>query len=154
MAADDEHEKQGMSQGVATIYRVLFDELKFAKTQQWKITYYLLLVLAAIFGIGKALELKVWEKILGSAFVVVLVGFGLEILRDLQRYMEKCRNRLADIEREDSKCFTLEERKFLKLEPEQSAFTRGLAIVVLLALTSVFGGLIVVWSLWRSLICP
>ena len=45
-----------MSQGVATIYRALFEELRFAKQQQWMTTNYLLLVLAAIFGIGKTID--------------------------------------------------------------------------------------------------
>src|SRR6266576_5353079 len=57
IADDDQNKKDdGMSQGVATIYRALFEESRFAKQQQWMTTNYLLLVLAAIFGIGKAID--------------------------------------------------------------------------------------------------
>ena len=57
MADDDPNKKaEGMSQGVATKYRALFKELRFAKQQQWMATNYLLLVLAAIFGIGTAIK--------------------------------------------------------------------------------------------------
>ena len=72
MADDDPNEKDGgMSQGVATIYRALFEELRFAKQQQWMTTNYLLVVLAAIFGIGKAIEpaiehLTVCEKVIAT----------------------------------------------------------------------------------------
>jgi TolA-binding protein len=39
MADDDPNKKDdGMSQGVATIYRALFEELRFAKQQQWMAT--------------------------------------------------------------------------------------------------------------------
>ena len=144
------NEKQGMSQAVATIYRALIDELKFAKEQQWKVTNYLLVSLAAIFGIGKALgTLTVCEKILATAFVVAAVVFGVYVLYDLQRHLGKSRDRLEAIEKEESKCFTPEERKLLQLEQYQSTFRRGLSILVGLILVAVFGGLLVVYALWR-----
>jgi hypothetical protein len=142
--------QQGMSQAVATIYRTLIDELKFVKQQQWMITNYLLLVLAAIFGIAKAITtLTAFEKFLATAIVVVAAGFCFYVLIDLQRYMDNCRKRLEAIEREDSKCFTTEERKFLRLEPYQSTFRRGLPVFVGLMLVSAFGGLFVGYALWR-----
>jgi hypothetical protein len=76
---------QGMSQGVATLYRTLFEELRFAKQQQWMTTNYLLLVLAAIFGIGKAIEpLTVCEKVIATFLLLTAVGFGYYVLIDLQ----------------------------------------------------------------------
>jgi hypothetical protein len=81
MADDDQNKKDdGMSQGVATIYRALFEELRFAKQQQWMTTNYLLLVLAAIFGIGKAIDqLTVCEKVIGT--FPVNNGGGIWLLR-------------------------------------------------------------------------
>src|SRR5215472_1612209 len=78
MADGDENKKDdGMSQGVATKYRALFEELRFAKQQQWMATNYLLLVLAAIFGIGKAIDpLTDCEKGIATFFLLTTVGFG------------------------------------------------------------------------------
>jgi len=90
MADDDPNEKDGgMSQGVATLYRALFEELRFAKQQQWMTTNYLLVVLAAIFGIGKAIEpaiehLTVCEKVIATFLLLTAVGFGYYVLIDLQ----------------------------------------------------------------------
>ena len=88
-----------MSQGVATIYRALFEELRFAKQQQWMTTNYLLVVLAAIFGIGKAIEpaiehLTVCEKVIATFLLLTAVGFGYYVLIDLQRYIGRIRKRL------------------------------------------------------------
>ena len=82
MADDDPNKKDGgMSQGVATIYRALFEELRFAKQQQWMTTNYLLVVLAAIFGIGKAIEhLTVCEKVIATFLLLTAVGFGYYVL--------------------------------------------------------------------------
>jgi hypothetical protein len=146
--ADGDHEKQSMSQAVAIIYRALIDEIRFAKQQQWLITYYLLLVLAAIFAIGKAIgPMTACEKILAIAVVVVAVCYGSYILISLQCYMDESRKRLQDIEREDSSCFTPEERKFLRLDQYQSTIRRGLPILILLILASVFSGLLVEYAL-------
>lgn len=88
-------QKRCMSQGVATIYGGLLDELKFAKQQQWMTTNYLLLVLAAIFGIGKAVgPLTVCEKSIATFLVVVALATDYYVLIDLQRYMGKTRTRL------------------------------------------------------------
>jgi hypothetical protein len=87
MADDDQHDG-GMSQSVATLYRALFEELKFAKQQQWTTTNYLLLVLAAIFGIGKVIDpLTDCEKIIATLLLLTAVGFSYYVLIDLQLYI-------------------------------------------------------------------
>src|SRR5215472_2659004 len=92
---DPGRKDKGMSQGVATIYRALFGELRFAKQQQWMAANYLLLVLAAIFGIGKAIEpLTECEKVIATFLLFAAVGFGYYVLIDLQRYIGRIRKRL------------------------------------------------------------
>src|SRR5262245_65608687 len=93
MADDDSNEKDGgMSQGVATIYRALFEELRFAKQQQWMTTNYLLVVLAAILGIGKAIEpaiehLTVCEKVIATFLLLTAMGFGYYVQLDIQLFI-------------------------------------------------------------------
>jgi hypothetical protein len=42
-----------MSKPTEILYRALIDELKFAKQQQWTITYYTLLLMGAVFAVAK-----------------------------------------------------------------------------------------------------
>ena len=155
MADDDPNEKDGgMSQGVATIYRALFEELRFAKQQQWMATNYLLVVLAAIFGIGKAIEpaiehLTVCEKVIATFLLLTVVGFGYYVLINLQLYMGRTRKRLDDIH--DSKFFSPEERKVLKFEPYKHPSLRNLPTLIILMGTAAFGALLVGYAIWRSL---
>jgi cell division protein FtsL len=118
MADDDQNKKDdGMSQGVATIYRALFEELRFAKQQQWMATNYLLLVLAAIFGIGKVIEpLTECEKVIATFLLLTAVGVGCYVLIGLQMYMGNIRERLVRIEGKESKFFSPEEREVLQFE--------------------------------------
>ena len=155
MADDDPNEKDGgMSQGVATIYRALFEELRFAKQQQWMATNYLLVVLAAIFGIGKAIEpaiehLTVCEKVIATFLLLTAVGFGYYVLINLQLHMGRTRKRLDDIH--DSKFFSPEERKVLKFEPYKHPSLRNLPTLIILMGTAAFGALLVGYAIWRSL---
>src|SRR5215471_1370184 len=143
MADDDPNKKDGgMSQGVATIYRALFEELRFAKQQQWMTTNYLLVVLAAIFGIGKAIEhLTVCEKVIATFLLLTAVGFGYYVLIDLQLYMGRTRKRLDDIQAEEGKFFSPEERKVLKFEPYKHPSLRNLPTLIILMGTAAFGAL-------------
>ena len=151
MADDDQNKKDdGMSQGVATIYRALFEELRFAKQQQWMTTNYLLLVLAAIFGIGKAIDpLIVCEKVIATFLLLTALGFGCYVLIDLQRNMGITRKRLESIEGKDSKFFSPEERKILQFEGYKFPYVRGLSILVILMGTAAFGALLVGYAMWR-----
>jgi hypothetical protein len=141
---------KGMSQGVATLYRVLFDELRFAKQQQWMTTNYLVLVLAAIFGIGKAIEpLIVCEKVIGTFLLLIAVGFGYYVLIDLQLYMGRTRLRLGRIEAEESKFFSPEERQVLQFEEYKHPYRRNLPTLIVLMGTAAFGALLVGYAIWR-----
>jgi hypothetical protein len=152
MADDDQHDG-GMSQSVATLYRALFEELKFAKQQQWTTTNYLLLVLAAIFGIGKVIDpLTDCEKIIATLLLLTAVGFSYYVLIDLQLYMGRTRKRLGDIQAEDSKFFSPEERKVLKFDkPDKHPSLRNLPTLIILMGTAAFGALLVGYAIWRSL---
>jgi len=147
MADGDENKKDdGMSQGVATKYRALFEELRFAKQQQWMATNYLLLVLAAIFGIGKAIDpLTDCEKGIATLLLVAAVIGGCWVLIDLQRSLRRTRKLLNSIE--GSKFFSPEERQVLQLEKYEHPFGRGLPILVILMGAAAFGALLVGYAI-------
>lgn len=138
---NDKGTSQGvMSQGVGTLYRVLFDELRFAKQQQWMTTNYLVLVLAAIFGC---------EKVIGTFLLLIAVGFGCYVLIDLQLFMGRTRKRLGKIEAEESKFFSPEERQVLHFEEYTHPYRRNLPTLIVLMGTALFGALLVGYALWR-----
>jgi hypothetical protein len=70
----------------------LFDQLKFMKQQQWAITNYGVLILAAIYAIKLPYLNHVQSWLKGLAFVTALAGSGL-LLR-IQDDMAKVRRRL------------------------------------------------------------
>ena len=52
-------------------HRLLVDDIKYAKSQQWRLAYYTLLLLAAVIGLSKTL---------GSEFEVTIVLFITSII--------------------------------------------------------------------------
>ena len=149
MADDDPNKKEeGMSQGVATKYRALFEELRFAKQQQWMATNYLLLVLAAIFGIGTAIKpLTDCEKCIAMFLLVVAVIGGCAVLIDLQLSLGRTRKLLNRIEGKETKFFSQEERQVLKFEEYEHPFGRGVPILVILMGAAIFGAVLVGYAI-------
>jgi hypothetical protein len=79
MATDNDSKKTEMSKPAEILYRAFVDELRFAKQQQWTITNYVLLVMAAVFAVAKLVSpLTTWEKGVGCAFVALawILGRG------------------------------------------------------------------------------
>jgi len=79
---------------ISTVFKELFDELKSAKQQQWTITNYGLLVLAAIYAVRQQLPevLHSQSKLKFLAIATAVVGSGL-LLR-IQSHMARTRRRL------------------------------------------------------------
>jgi hypothetical protein len=79
MMTNESHDKQEMSQAVSAVYQVLFVELRSAKRQQWTIKNYVLLTLAAIYGLASVLKetLTACEKLIATQLAILAVGFCL-----------------------------------------------------------------------------
>jgi hypothetical protein len=150
-STDGDGERREMSQAVATIYRSLFDELKFAKQQQWMTTNYLLLALAAIFGIGKAAgHLTACEKIIATVLILIAVVAGYYVLIDLQCHIGRIRKRFNRIEGKNAKFFNPAERCIVQLEEYTSPYLRGSSILIMLMGAAALGAILVEYAMWRS----
>jgi hypothetical protein len=105
-----------MSKPAEILYRVLFDDLKFAKQQQWTITNYALILMGAIFALAKlgTGSPPLLEKIVLSliVFLVVVVVVGLLLLH-LQLLLHNARERLEKLE----KTFSPEDQGLVNYEP-------------------------------------
>jgi hypothetical protein len=54
-----------------------FEELRFAKGQQWYIATAAVTLLTAIFWIERSVKLNCPEKAIAALFMVLLAGFGI-----------------------------------------------------------------------------
>ena len=113
-----------MSKPAEILYRVLFDDLKFAKQQQWTITNYALVLMGAIFALANlgTRSPPILEKIVLSlmVFPVVVVVVGLLLLH-LQLHLYNARERLEKLE----KTFSPEDQSLVNYEPGQSRIPRS-----------------------------
>ena len=77
---------------VSTVFKAIFDELRFMKQQQWAITNYGAAILAAIYAVRQQLPISHAQSILKVlAFLTAVVGSAL-LLR-IQRDMARSRHR-------------------------------------------------------------
>jgi|SRR5271169_2667303 hypothetical protein len=112
----------------------LFEEIRFAKTQQWKIAALAGTSLAAIFVVAHTMgHLQDWEKWLGTIFVGVVVFAAGWVLCSLQ-------NHLAEKRREID---------IFDLGP----WSRGADVLAVLILSITIAAFVVGYSLWRPSVC-
>ena len=136
-----------MSKVVEAVYRVLFEEMKFAKRQQWTVSNYMLLLLAAIFGVGATLKSTIAspEKHVLSVLVVFIVGAGWYFLIDLQRYLTELRERIQDIEA----TFDEVDQDLLQVREYKSPGRRGLPFTAMMIAAITVAGVVVTYGVWR-----
>jgi hypothetical protein len=135
-----------MSKAVEAVYGVLFDEMKFAKRQQWTVTNYMLLLVGAVLGVGAALKsLTAFEKHVLSVLVILIVGAGWYFLIDLQRYLKELRGRIQGIEAS----FDEADQDLLQIREYESPGRRGLPFTVMMIAAITVAGIVVVYGVWR-----
>jgi len=78
--------------------RVFFDELRFAKQQQFTITNYTLLLMAGVFAVAKVISPTTPGKIILCGLIGAAWAVGLVMLCDLQGYMREIRRRQTDMQ--------------------------------------------------------
>ena len=109
--------KPAWSPSIAAIYQEDTTQLRFMKQQQWVITNYFLLVLAAIFGIYTTID--VYDPyFVGAAVVLFILGavLAIALLLQIQCGMKRSRDRLTKIvehyiEKPDRECIGLSTRE-------------------------------------------
>jgi len=137
-----------ISKAVEAAYRVFFEEMRFAKQQQWRVTNYLLVALGAIFGIGHALKdsnLVPWERWGLAVLAGGLVASGYLLHWHLHRYMKKLRLRVQRIEAS----FSPKDRQLLQVEEYKSPGLRSLPYTLMMISVISIAGLVVGYSALR-----
>jgi len=68
-----------------------FEELRFAKGQQWYIATAAVTLMSAIFWIERSIRLNHPEKIIATVFTGLITGFGICFLVKLQNHLKAVR---------------------------------------------------------------
>ncbi len=105
-----------------------FEELRFAKKQQWYIATSAVTLLGAIFALARGTSLSDVEKAIGTVLVVLIASFGTGFLFKLQSYMKEVRK---------------------KLDPgDRDPWVRGSDVLLVLASIIVLSAILVFYFLW------
>lgn len=135
-----------MSKAVEAVYGVLFDELKFAKRQQWTVTNYMLLLLGAILGVGVALKsITSFERHVLWIIEVFVVGAGAYFIIDLQRHMKELRERIQSIE----SSFDEADRILLEVKAHKLPGLGDLPFTAMMLTAITVAAIVVGYALWR-----
>lgn len=89
------------------LYQVTASDLAYFKTQQWAVTYYSLLVDAALVGVAQLLqpELHAIERLVLGGLAVFVALAALIVLSKLEKSISVRRSRLDAVRRELSSSF-------------------------------------------------
>jgi hypothetical protein len=141
-----------MSRPAEILYRAFIDELKFAKQQQWTISYYTMTLFGAVFAVAKSASKSptLYEKAAWMALVGLLWFMAVSLLFDLQRHIRNTRNRQSSMEQ----TFSPTDRNLVDppvVRADTSTFTDSLKaflatyelVVVILIIVLTFAALIV-----------
>ena len=110
------------------------EELRFAKTQQWRVATAAVTLLGAIFVVGHTLQpLAIFERVIGTVLVTLIAVAGSVFLISLQNHLRRTRILIQD-------------------DPE--AWSRGAEVMFTLAGVVIASAIVVGYSLWRGQICP
>ena len=143
--------KPTLAQLAPQIYKATTDNITFSKKQQWAITNYTVLVYAALVGLAKSFGGgNVCERVLMTFAAVLTVSVATVLLVIIQRDLGKFRARLGSIQ---ENFLNEPDRQVMHIEPYGNRpWQRGVMFVGALIGVVALGFLLVVWSLWRSMI--
>jgi hypothetical protein len=137
-----------MSKPAEILYRAFHDELRFAKQQQWTITYYSVLLIGAGVGLARATLPMSCGRVVWFGLVALAMLTHSYLVFHLQRYMQTTRARQWRME----ETFSPEDRRLARNEPPaERADARGPIepfVVVLCAVVAV-AGILAGYAIWQ-----
>jgi|SRR6516165_452622 hypothetical protein len=112
-----------MSPHVSTVFKELFEELKFAKQQQWTITNYGVLILAAIYAVRQQLPEVPHSQSKLKFLAIATAVVGSVLLLRIQSHMARSRCRLDKLhktyfERDELEAIGLKDNEINNLEDQ------------------------------------
>ena len=130
---------------IAALYQEDTTQLRFMKRQQWAITNYLVLILAAIFGIDIAIGgLPGWQTCAAGVLVWVAAIVAIFLIGKIQFDMKRIRKRLRTIQ---LKYFSDDERRDLGIGTKKKRLSYDWPFTGALIAVCILGALIVSYTL-------
>lgn len=82
-------------------YQITINDIKYIKTRQWAVTYYLLLLYAAIIGFSEIIKpdqgiLPCWQRVVLYLTIVGIAVFGIFLLNNFEKTLARYRKGLID----------------------------------------------------------
>ena len=71
-------------------HRLLVDDIQYAKSQQWRLAYYILLLMAAVIGLSKTLGSETKVTIILFITSLMLATAGTYFLHKFQKDLNYC----------------------------------------------------------------
>jgi hypothetical protein len=131
------------------LYPITIEDIRHLKRQQWSITYYGLLLDAAIIGFYKLLNTSLVVTCREKAFLLVaaLIVFGICVgyLIEHQYRLTDYRKRLKGIRN----TFTDETKEILPLSEDYTSFGYFFGIVIPFIIVLILGVIFIAWILFR-----
>jgi hypothetical protein len=142
-----------MSKPGEILYRAFIDELRFAKQQQWQISYYALLLLGGVLALARALPS---QKPVWCILILLLLGTSLFLILHLQCYIRETRCRQNAMEGS----FTAADRRIVAPPTQPPTTLIGRlkdqyeAVCVVLALGLIVSAIITLCIISALPLCP
>jgi hypothetical protein len=132
-------------------HRLLVDDIKYAKSQQWRLAYYTLLLLAAVIGLSKALDSGPEVKIILFITSVLLAVAGTYFLRKFQKDLTRYRQNISKVREK----FPNDLREIATYEPAEGAPTYYADFLHLLIGVIWAAVIFVAWAIkfWNLIFC-
>jgi len=131
-----------MTPQIAQAYADTMSNLAFIKQQQWTVTNYVVLLIAALFALhGRASPGGLW--IMGG-LVLLTGGYGLYLLMKMQAGLLKFRRRMAAI---NARFFTPEEREWLAISDKPKSMFHDVGFLVGLSAVIVMAAGLALWAM-------
>jgi hypothetical protein len=132
-------------------HRLLVDDIKYAKSQQWLLAYYILLLLAAVIGLSKALGTKPEVTIVLFITSLVLAVSGTCFLTKFQQDLNRYRKNIKRVREK----FPDDLQDIAKYEPAEGDPGYYATFLYLLIGVIWVGVIFVGWAIkfWHLLFC-
>ena len=128
---------------INALYQEDTTQLRFMKRQQWTITNYLLVLLAGVFGIVRAIHgIPGWATCVAIGMIVFAATVTIFLLLVIQDHMRMPRQRLATI----YDYWDANERQKFNLTTTPTSWRRDLPFLIPLLLVCLFGAAIVSYA--------
>ena len=132
-------------------YSILIEDIRYAKNQQWRLCYYVLLLLGAVIGLSRVLGQSPQVRIILFIASVTLAVAGTHYLLKFQEDLRRYRETIRDVRSK----FPKDLQELVRYKPAEEDSTYYIDFLRLLIIVIWAGVVFVGWGIgfWGLLFC-